>query len=461
VKRVVLSLLAVAACGDNLTVTTQIEATSGARIKLELYLYEDGTEQIDTTSFYDTRLHTRCAPRPWSDELVRCVPDAAEALYTDSECTAAIGVAALPSGHPMHPLATNVSHFIGYDWVGTTPQPMRLYSTLGNEVEPVASYYIRQDGACIGPRTAPAGATYYEIDREIDPAVMPVVEQTELGAGRLALRALTTTDGLHVPTALYDRVLGQVCTPTLRTDGLACEPIDSRELSTAEWFLDDACSAPALVIGKDDRVPPLIRAPDSAGCASYGTLGPETTATTYAREGNFCVPRSPGEGTRVFALGEPIELARLDRTIEELPARRLAQVTLQDREDAELRFTAEHLVDRAIRSECRRELVGDKQRCVPATITPLLPVYASGCTIPIAAVSVPARACTPNTFASGFDIDGAMTLHAIGDVMTSPVYTLVFDVCVPYTLSPGNELRSAGPALLADSFLSAVSYGDR
>lgn len=444
-------LVVVAACGDDRVVLESIDSVSGTRIKLEKYIYEDGTGQVDHAGFYDTRLHTRCTPRVWADGVLRCVPVAADALYTDAACSTAIGVGTTLHGGSLD--LTWATHFIGYDRVDGESVPIRLYRA-GEPTDAIGSYYERRDGECIGPLTAPGG-TYYELSEELASTAMAELTKVEAGTGRLVLEMLSTLDGMRVATGLRDRLLDGPCTPTEHPGGARCEPEGVPQPSR---FSDSACTAPALVFDVDAPAPRFASVVGEDGCASYASVGGEITGAVYQRVGEACVRQTLGGSLRALVLGDTIEVPSFERTIDETDAGRLSSVTLRDTEDLDLRFTAPALVDRAIRADCRRELVGEIMRCIPATTRPASTLY-DACVVPVAVVELPARTCMPIAFATLAAIDGSGTaLHVIGDRVPR---TLTDSACVPYTPQPGMVLHVIGPALPPETFMSAVKYGER
>lgn len=450
-----LALVALAACGDTVTIEQQLEATSGTRIKLERYLYEDGTRELDASAFYDTRLHVRCAPRVWADGELRCVPLTDDAVFTDAECSAVAGIVRTT------PPERDPTLFIGYDVIDGERIPARLYRA-GAITDHVPMYYERRDGACVGPVASPPEAVFLAIAAEVDGTTMPIIAETEVGAGRLALRVQTTTDGLFAPIGLRDRTLDMPCTATLRDDGMACEPMTG---ATAVLFAGANCADPVVVVAADEPVPPFARVTEPNGCAGYRTLGAEAGNVVWRRSlTGACERVTLGDDQRSYRLAGPVELAWFERTLADAPdTRRLQHVTLEDLTDPALRFTGDRLVDRATRGECRRELVGDTQRCMPATTVAATDAYVgASCGATMRVVELPARTCTPITFATAVSEDGlGVTLHAIGDPMTTPMYRMTPAGCQPYTGADGFVLHHLGPALPGETFPAAFRYGER
>jgi len=451
---VVLVLLALpAACGDRVELPPSVEATSGTRIKLERYLYDDGTTQLDTSTYYDTKLHMRCVPALWADGVQRCVPLDAEAVFVDAECTEVQGIIRKsPERDP--------TVYIGYDTLEGQRLPARIYRA-GEVTEHAATYYERVDGECAGPRLSPPEAVFVTTTAELAGTTVASVYDSEVGSGRLSLRVQTSDDGLFAPVELHDRTLDLPCTPALRDDGVACEPGDAR-IEPAYAFANPSCTVPAILVVDVGTVPSLGAAVDPAtGCTTYRTVASELTGSTWQLVNGSCIETPIAPGERAFELAAPLELPVLDGTVEDAPAsRRLAHVVLEDPSDPVLRFTSSTLLDRATRGECRRTLLGEDLRCLPAGLVASELVFGdASCAIPLPVARMPARSCKPISFATAFAEDGSgITLHAIGDPTTA--YVMTGGGCVPYLPADGT-VRSIGPALAPETFPAAQRYSER
>src|SRR5215212_4982541 len=90
VRAIALAVTCVA-CGDNEVRERPFDAASGTRLRVERYLFDDGTTLPAATGFFDAELHVRCTPQPWLDGTTRCVPEAEDALFLDSACATAFG----------------------------------------------------------------------------------------------------------------------------------------------------------------------------------------------------------------------------------------------------------------------------------------------------------------------------------------------------------------------------------
>lgn len=440
--RALVVVLALAACGDAITRDTTLEPTSGARLKLEWYLFEDGTRQVEPRTFYDTGMHTRCEPRRYIDGTIRCVPFADEALYIDQACETAVG-RGTTFDFP--------SHFIGYDRVDGELLPARVLAA-GDAREPITAYYERRDGTCEGPFSTPGDVTYYTVTSSYTPVVMrDGVAEGEHVAARLQV----TDDGLRLPIELRDRARDAACSPEVRTDGsVVCAPTNA--VPTA-LFSDPLCTA-GVVIAAPLSPPPetAVRFEDS-GCMTYYAVGAPYTGPLYEAHGDFCGPVSR-PGLQIFELGAALDLPILERTVEDEPSRRLQRVTLGD---GDFTVLDDRLYDTAIRADCRREVIGYTARCLPEATTPALTRFKSGCTLETQIAELPRRTCAPAPAFAAAGTEEGTELRAIGGPLTTPVFTLAQGFCSPYTPSDDYVAHSLGPPLGPDAFARGVRYGER
>jgi hypothetical protein len=453
VRRTLVALAIVTGCGDSHAVATEIDSVSGTRLKLELYLFEDGTQQVEPSSFYDTTLHAQCSPQRWGDEERRCVPEATEVRFTDSECRDAVGFA--PSTDRRPP-----THFLAYDVIDGGFVPMQLYRAGARTVD-ATQVYVRRGDACLGPELPPSDSVTYAATDELPAQSMQIVSEHELGAGRLGLQVQESNDGLRVLGGLLDRDLGQACSPISRDATTSwCEPATSQP---ATVYLDDSCTGTMAVLTFGDAAPAIARSVDGDGCARFTALDPEVTYPVYRLDGSSCVRTFLTGDAHVFPLGEAIEVPRFERSVEAAPGRRLQRVMLAATDDPDLRFASDRLYDLATRGECRREHIRDDVRCMPVATVQATTLYGAGCGVPITVALRPARTCGDTvSFARAFASDGVTpTLRAIGDAPTATLFTFTGAGCVVYTPPPGTEVRALGPPLPPETFSVAVKYGAR
>ncbi len=439
------ALLALAACGDDRRVEDVFEAVSGSRLKLEWHLYEDGTRQAGTSAFYDTQVHSRCTPQLWVDGVIRCVPIAEDAVYVNDTCENLVGRASA---------IAKPTHFIGYDGVGDTTLPARVY-VAGTPVDAISQFYAMRDSECTGPFFSSSDVTYYALVDEIAGSSLVPIVDSEAGAGRLAVRYRSTEDGVSLPLGLLDRDLGGTCSPTRRTDGdVRCEPDEATHVSL---FRDPQCEDHVVAIAGSAPVPAIARVPDPSGCVRFHAVGAELAGPVFRKDGQSCTQLAPSPSRRLYAIGAELDLPTLGRTIEDADARRLQRIVLTT---DDLRFIDERLFDTATRADCQRGSLGDKVRCLPAAVVPASTMLAASCAVDVRVAEVPLHTCERVSFATDIGDEGT-TLHAIGDRPTAPLFQRVDSTCQPYVAAPDRVVHSVGPALAPETFSSAVTYGER
>jgi hypothetical protein len=436
----VLAVMCVA-CGDNTTRDVPFDAVSGTRLRVERYMFDDGTSVPGGPGFFDAELHVRCTPQTYLDGTVRCVPDAEDALFSDAGCTTAIG-----RGMTI----MDPTYFVGHDVKAGASLPSHVYRA-GQPTAAPGQYWQRIDDTCAGPFFTPSDYVYYQLTGEVD-----VVElrDTIVGEGRLELRVRTSTDGAITPLALFDRDLVADCEPAERADGTAaCEPVSA---PAATLFADATCATPAVAIA-DSPSPPLVARLESDGdCPTYHVLGAELTTTLYRTTGTACVPVARVPSAHYYTLGDEAALPAIEREVEPSAHRLHRIIAATD----DLVAYGTHLVDNAIRGECARAMLGEVQRCVPTSTIAATDVYAAGCVQRLPITEVPVRSCHAPAFAVTFG--DAVAISAIGDITTQTVYRFATDgTCKPYTPPADRPLHTLGPPLPDDTFLAARPYGER
>lgn len=434
-----------AACGDSITRDSTLEPTSGTRLKLEWYLFEDGTRQVEPHTFYDTEMHARCEPRKYADGTTRCLPFADQALYIDATCENVVG-------RGTDPTIKTPTHFIGYDRVGDELLPARVLAA-GEPREPITEYYEWQDDMCMGPFPTPGDLTYYTLTRSYH--VLEMHEGVAEGE-HIAARLQLTDDGLRLPVELRDRAREAPCHPEVRTDGsVACAPTTA---VPATLFTDAQCTSAAVVTSELGAAPDTVARLDASGCTSYYAVGAPYAGQLYEARGDFCAPVAR-PGLRAYEVGPLLDLPILERTVEDEPSRRLQRVTLGD---GDFRVLDDRLYDSAIRADCQREVVAHTARCLPVAIAPVITRFKAGCTIETQFVELPRVSCAPAPAFAALGTDEGSEMHAVGGDLTAPVFTfLPGGFCGPYTTPSDYTAHALGPALGPDAFARGVRYGER
>jgi hypothetical protein len=436
-------LVILVACGDNEARDLPFDAVSGTRLKVERYMFDDGTSLPGATGYFDGELHVRCTAQTWVDGVMRCVPDAEDALFSDNACMTAIGRGML---------ITKPKVFVGHDIVHGGFVPSHVYKA-GEPIEAPDQYYQRVDGACAGPFFTPSDYVYYQLTGEYDPPIE--LTDSVVGDGRIALRIRTSSDGAITPLALFDRDLAVDCEPAGQADGSAvCEPVAA---PIATLFAEPTCTQPVVALPDSSSQQPLVaRYESAANCATYHALGPELTTSLYRLDRGSCVGAPRISSVHYVPLTEPASLASIERAVEP-SARRLHRIIAST--DDVVAYGS-RLVDNAIRAECARVAVGELERCLPTNTITAIDLYAPGCAQRMRVTAVPTHSCREPAFAVSLGEHAAVS--AIGDVTTQVVYRIANDgTCRLYTPSADEQLRTLGPPLPEDTFLAARPYGER
>jgi hypothetical protein len=438
-------LLALTACGDDVRKERPAAPVSGSRLKLEWYFFGDGSRAPNPDAFYDTLIHGRCTPRRWADGALRCAPAADQAVYTNADCTELVG-----RGDQI----SKPAFFLGYDQIAGEPLPARLYYA-GPATTAPASIYERIDGACVGPRFTPSDAMYFELSGETQAQGVVALRDRDVPADdRLDLQLRETDDGLYLPLGLRDRTLDVDCHAADRPGGAVCEPAVA---TGAYYFADPACEVPALGVSLAQPAPAIVASTDADGCAAYASVG-EGVPILYSRSGASCQAVPTGSGLRGYALGAPIALAPVERTVDLDPEHRLQQIVITAGSEGLL---DERMFDTATRLDCRRETFDDAVRCVPAVTIQATTLYAQGCMLPVPVAELPERSCTPIGFATTYSDEGVLQIRAIGDRLTTPLYSPFSGTCAPYVPPQGRVVRAVGPPISMETFVGGHAAGER
>ncbi len=191
VRPVLVALLAVS-CGDNLDGGG---LHSGSRLRLVEYAGDDGSVTVDSHTFYDVELNTRCVPVTFADGARYCRPEGArgDVVFLDAQCAQPVGRLGFSEPTPV----LVIRWFSLHD----ERRPSRLYFP-GEPIEPPALYWEQQDGYCIGPENDGAG-TFLSLRQEILPSdLVHVREVARVDGDDLAVGRDTSTDGFAAYGAL-------------------------------------------------------------------------------------------------------------------------------------------------------------------------------------------------------------------------------------------------------------------
>jgi hypothetical protein len=448
---VVLSVLC--ACGDNIARDASFEPTSGTRLKLEGYAYLDGSRQWATGRYYDADLHARCTPQRWADDVLRCVPQADEAVFLDELCEMPIGRTFAPDDDEDPPPA----FFIARTVVAGVSLPARLFRAR-QPTDPPAMYFLPDAGGCAGPFATPAAARHFLVGSEANAVAL---ESAEHGEGRLALRMHVTADGLRAPLALHDRELAIDCRPAAPGDEVPCEPIDA---PVAAHFLDPTCTTSAVAVPADTAIAAVARLDDEvSGCPAFHVTGLEHAGDIFVRDRGFCIRVPRATNRRYLAVAEPAQVATVSLDIDRLDDRRLQRMWLST--DG-LFALHDRMFDTATRAVCVDRTSAGLTRCLPPSTLFGPRLYRLDCAVPVRASPVPQRACVHAGFATRPTRAPDEVPEAVHAIQVPYVGEALYHVdptgfCAPYVPEPGHVLHALGPSLPDDTFAVGVPFGAR
>lgn len=419
VLRLAIAALALAGCGGGEENAAQAP-TSGARLKVRWFEFDDGTRLPLPPTLHDADRREPCTPARWDDGALRCTPAhivLERMRFADAACTDAASAGQEGAVHGAYTVD-----------VGGEAQLAGLF-----RVEPapdVTSVYFRDStGVCRGPSQA---FGVVRIRDEVPRAALAGVAYT-LGpsSARIAIGAFESADGLYLPAGAHDTELGFRCRlePVSPTQA-ACRPPDDE--NTIIRYRDDACTTAVLQVYQGLPVPAF--ASKSHRCAvevyAVGAQIADEPGFTFDFTGR-CVAVPRESGVRWFELTPravahvPRTRIRSDRRLEiiAMPAggRALYDVSLFDRD------SGEECADPADTFTVRR--------CRPLVTSSVFPYFrdpACGELLPLANVLDAERSCAssgPPRFA--IDVLQPEFAHRrIGDPFTGPVFRFASAGCV-------------------------------
>jgi hypothetical protein len=429
-------IVIIAGCGDGLDA---MPPHDGARLQIVRFAYDDGAEQIDRTTFYDTELGERCRATVFSDGARHCMPLSArgETVFVNEQCTQSLGLSRTSETPP--------AYFIATYSLGGEVRPSRLYRP-GPRVGWPRRVWMQQDGFCFGPTEAKVGS-YFALAEELAPdALARITEDRRVTGRQVALGIDTSTDGLVAAGTLYD-LEQEPC--ELVSEANAGEAICiARSLVRADYFSDAECITPLVALsGAADRA--AYRDP-ATGCWSIASVAPaQTSGSVFERIGTSCVGVEPPIGVSLHGLEDSIAPPALAR----IRTSGGARLDVMELVDGAAHLPSVHVFDRELGGDCTPEERDGEIVCVPDAAVVATTVFAdSSCGTPIDLAFVPRGACMePARFASRGD-----ARFPIEALYTLPFHELdAGDRCSPFEAPRGYVAHALGPAVPADAFARA------
>jgi hypothetical protein len=428
------------ACGDNSRAPVTARPESGARLALEVLVYEDGTRQLaSTTTVFDTGRDEPCTIAQWSDGLRYCTPPAHRAVYIDDACTHEVG--RLRASEAESPYALH-EFFVAGELL-----PSRLYRLGEPLAVPVEATYQLRDGGCTTRTDFVDTDRYAELAGEIDRGELVHTVRVQLSSGdRLDALVDTSPDGLQLPAGFFDVEQVRPCAlAPLDADRTECRPTG---VPFSFAFADAACTEPAIVVPTTMQPPDLTQRENDGTCVAYHPVGAlVATDTTYTRSGTVCTPRPLSVGERLFALGDALALPRVERHRVESPRR------LQLIEDGETGFPDRFLFDSESGLECEPiglPILAD-ERCLPPIETGFVRYADPLCLDEVLVADVVPRCGPPHELVQR---GSPGPIHPIGDPSPTVYEITTGDRCVEAI--PRGRFHATGPEIPVTAFPRAT-----
>jgi hypothetical protein len=356
-------LALLAACGDD-DASTEDGARSGSRLRItwidfdgvrqwqpEEGRHDDAGRLVNDEVYFDRERDESCAAEPWLDGVVRCTPDVElvpRKLFTDAACTTRV------TDNPQ-----TYRYVADYDDKCGVRRLWHVFPVV--RTVPVGQvYYIALDGKCY-----PASTMSNQLGVLGDELAPDVFARLDIRNApqdqRVAVRSRVGDDGLALPLALHDALLGPAVVAHGETDVAA--PRESVSATgSALFFADDACTRAYVRVDRGCPAPPSA----VTEAATYVAIGERASSSPmYAHPVGACERlASPPDGDFFELLTDsPIALASLTVTRADHPAHRLA---VQHATTGHATLRLRELFDITLGGECvPRRFADDVIRCAP------------------------------------------------------------------------------------------------
>jgi hypothetical protein len=357
-------------------------AASGSRLKLVWFNFADGTRTW--AGFYDAQRKESCTvsrDEPWTGGHTYCIPDhGGTIVYSDAACTQKLAQVFHDPSCSRPPPIYVVEGTTTCDYVA-----QHLY-TRGDPAAPT-SYYLRfGDGSCTGPFPS-AGYDFYQLGLEIQPtALVELVLGAPTSAARLSERFYQTVDGMKLPAAIHDAMLGGDCRATGTAGNLVCLP----DAAAASLFHDPACTEPEAALPASCAAPPYLVANDTCPSAPphlYTAGSPVAAPPLYRLTAGTCATANGSTNNTYYPTDQRVTVARLEAVTETVSGRRLQLV--HDTTSEGLSFRA-GVHDTEGDTDCAPTVLPDGTvRCLPVAATVTTYYTDAQCMTAIDVVEVP------------------------------------------------------------------------
>jgi hypothetical protein len=289
---------------------TEREGSTSEDLAARVFEAEDGSTQV--IGFRDTARQHECYADDWFSPVDRCVPAPGgdnvawiANYYADAGCTDAVAYSTPTCG-------PQPEYVYGFRY-GQCPATS-VYA-IGEAYQGPAYRYSLSDDSCnpveVGWRDSHLPFRYGEDIAD----QFPLVQHTEVGAGRLRVRrasgaGTTLTWGM----TFVDHETGEACDQTFLDGALRCGRTNAASYSDY-YFKDPNCSEPLIVWnrgspGCENELPGLALRTTYDECAtdsSFYLLGDEWPGDIYVLSDGTCASETRGPRTSYHLPGEMVD----------------------------------------------------------------------------------------------------------------------------------------------------------
>ncbi len=439
-------------------------ARSGTRLKI--VRYQAPGDAYAVPKLRDTELGP-CIPTQTADGAVRCVPEARTGFGSaDASCTQPVAVDVGGCGSK-YAVTNEPASFDTKTCDLAVTNRMRVFEV--GAPSPVTTVYYDDGAKCVASEV-PAGTKVFAAT-ELAPSKMVALDAKDEAIGRVAVRLMTSEDGLRLPLGLVDAASAKACSLLRASDGqdpkpgdvasLACVPGVAATASTgAPRWEDASCTKLAGAVREHPcmRAPSFVRvAQGSAECSptQLHAVGSQL-AGSFVGAPDACqaAPADNSDPQTLWAVGEPLALgsfATVERTLVGTAALRSTAYVVDGK------TVLDGFAPAFVRGDdlCGPVRIGDDTYCLPLGVA-MLPENApaaaftdDACTKP--AVTYPALCATKPTFVVTLALPDACSgqiavtrLYEVG-TPTTILYEKVDGVCQPKLGVPNGAYFELGP----------------
>ena len=305
-------------------------ARSGSRLKI--VRYQAPGDVYAEPALRDVELGP-CTPMQTADDAVRCVPDdRAYVAFGDGACKVPVVVS---DG------ACDVRHVTSLEDAPPSAAACDLHVTKRARVfsvgaeQAAATVYFDDGNGCSATSVPPGGKVFAAT--ELAPSRMVALEKKDEAIGRVAVRVVTSEDGLRLPLGLVDAASGKSCSFYRAGDGqdplesesttVACVPGPAAiGMKTKARWADDSCTKPAAgFVDACASAPSYVElrdGSDAPGCAGKKTLhaAGAQLSTVFAGDSTVCGATNIEQDfvQSYWSAGDPLPLASfatVERTV--------------------------------------------------------------------------------------------------------------------------------------------------